>query len=81
MAVTMRRRSMYYGNTEDVVTTVAQCADYISEHCAELLGGVVEEDIHTSGLEVIISIQADKMPTIMVNKDVIYRPEVPFSGD
>lgn len=80
MAVTMRRRSWYYGNTTDVVTTVAQCADYIKEHCAELLGEVIEKDIHSSGLEVVISIKADAVPTITVNKDILfYRPTTPFA--
>ena len=77
-------REYYYTNNDDVVTTVAQCGDFIREHAFDLIGKVIDDKpktIRTINLEITIKISPATIPTITVNKDTLIPMVIPFESE
>ena len=74
----------YYKNNDDVIITVAQCADFICEHAGDLVGRVVGDkprEIHTEGITITIDIMPAEIPRITLNKTTLMPIVLPFSED
>lgn len=82
----VKTRGYYYTNNDDVVTTVAQCGDFIREHAGDLIGRVIGDrkgermstDIRTSNLDITIKISPATVPIITVTKDTMVPIIIPF---